>query len=51
MAGSDKKPALDKASNSKPSQAQQGQQTDDNIDDMGRPVNDPNGKTNDQPVK
>jgi len=51
MAGSDKKPALDKASNSKSTQAQPGEQVDDNIDDMGRPVNDPKGKSNDQPVK
>jgi hypothetical protein len=51
MSGPDKKPASDRPSNSKPTQTQQGQQTDDNIDDMGRPINDPKGKTNDQPVK
>ena len=27
-----------------------GYQQDDNIDDLGRPVNDPDGKPSDQPV-
>ena len=51
MSGSDKKPASDKPDNSKSTQAQPGEQQDDNIDDMGRPVNDPKGKPVDQPVK
>lgn len=51
MSDTTKKPASDKPGNSKPTQAQPGQQQDDNIDDMGRPVNDPNGKPVDQPTK
>jgi hypothetical protein len=51
MAGSNEKPASDKPTNSKPTEVQTGEQNDDNIDDMGRPINDPNGKSNDQPVK
>jgi hypothetical protein len=47
----DEKPASDKPDNSKPTEAEPGEQQDDNIDDMGRPVNDPNGKPVDQPVK
>lgn len=50
MAGSNEKPAADKPDNSKPTEVKEGHQTDDNIDDMGRPVNDPKGKSNDQPV-
>ncbi|MDB5473593.1 MAG: hypothetical protein JWP99_896 [Devosia sp.] len=50
MSPSGKKPASDKPADSKPTQAQPGQQQDDNIDDMGRPVNNPKGKSNDQPV-
>ncbi|WP_162783631.1 hypothetical protein [Devosia naphthalenivorans] len=50
MSAPDKKPASDKPS-SKPTEAQPGQQEDDNIDDMGRPVNDPKGKPLEQPTK
>ncbi|MET3926211.1 hypothetical protein [Devosia sp. 2618] len=34
-----------------PTEAKPGQQQDDNIDDLGRPVNDPSGKPLDQPTK
>lgn len=44
------KPADEKSGTKTPTETKPGEQQDDNIDDMGRPVNDPKGKPVDQPV-
>ena len=44
------KPADEKSGTKTPPETKPGEQQDDNIDDLGRPVNDPKGKPVDQPV-